>query len=750
MKRLLLLILSFWLCSAWAAPEADYVGVGACVNCHEKEVEEWKKSDHARSLLPATKESVVGKFDGQITNFHGLHFKPYMKGDEYWVESVNKKGEIEHFQVLYTFAYWPLQQYVIDLGNGHLHTHNVAWDDHPKEQGGQRWFHLQPNEEITPDHPFFWQNVYQNINARCAECHTTNYEKNYRVEDNSYHTTWSEVNVSCEACHGPASKHVDLANAEKLTDNETGFALKAFEPMQWSYQLDEQGKLNPNAVGTGEKSDQLIDMCAACHSRRTSVGPTQSDPTISYHDQFRVANLSEHLYYPDGQILDEVFVAGSFTQSKMHAAGVTCNNCHNVHTGKVRVEGNGLCAQCHMPSTFDTPEHHGHDMGTEGAECVTCHMPDSKYMVVDPRRDHSFKVPHPEFTEATGSPNVCQRCHEDKSNQWFIEQIDTWNSQTEINQWPIANAKGRARLPEAEGLLLKHIVDPELPAIIKATLYEQVAQFVSEEVLNQARADLADESPLVRRAAAELFRSAPQDLRWQALSPLLNDPSIQVRASVMSMLGDFYTIAPAHIKKVLDKAIKDYRYSMRETLDMPSSQTALALLELQMGNPDKAEQHYKQSLIIDPYYIPGMVNLADLYRSQGKPEKEEPLLSRALEIAPDSAAAQHGYGLYMLRQKKYKESLPYLYEGTRQVGAMPQYSLVYAVALDHEGETGKAIQSLQAATKKWPGQFQLLTTLVSYLEKENRIPEIMGPLRELNKIAPNATQVMMWRQKYLK
>ena len=185
-------------------------------------------------------------------------------------------------------------------------------------------------------------------------------------------------------------------------------------------------------------------------------------------------------------------------------------------------------------------------------------------------------------------------------------------------------------------------------------------------------------------------------------------------------------------------------------MDMPSSQVALALLEIDLGHPERVEGYYKQALVIDPYYIPAIVNLADFYRSQGRSQEEEPLLAKALAIAPDSAAAQHGYGLYMLRERKYKESLNYLFEATRQTGAMPQYVLVYAVALEHQGQIDNAIKALQAATQKWPGQYQLLTTLVSYLEKQHRTAEIMAPLQQLLKLAPNASQVMMWRQKYMK
>ncbi|MCM2678225.1 multiheme c-type cytochrome [Echinimonas agarilytica] len=732
------------MCLPYVAYSADFVGSGQCVSCHEQEHEQWQASDHAKSMLPATAQSVLGRFDSIETTFHELTFKPYQKGDEFWVDTVTRSGKVEAFKVAYVFGHFPLQQYVIDIGDGHLQAHNVAWDSRSKQEGGQRWIHLQPNEKITIEHPFFWQGAYQNLNSRCAECHTTNYEKNYDVATNSYQTTWSEVNVACETCHGPASKHVTLANKDAISAQQMGFDFDLAKPLNWTYEAGSR-----TAVATGEVNEQHISMCGSCHSRRTSMGPLQSSAAQSYHEQFRISNLSDNLYYADGQILDEVFVVGSFLQSKMHEKGVTCSNCHNVHTGKVRSQTNGLCSQCHMPSEFDVKEHHGHEPDSEAAQCVTCHMPENTYMVVDDRRDHSFKVPRPLLADAIGSPSVCQSCHEDKDATWAADEIKTWNGKTVHSDWPLANAHARMMRPNAEQELMRYIKDDELPGIVRATLYEQLAHYANERTLNEASEGLSDSDPLVRRAAAEVYRGTPQEMRWQALSPLLEDPNLQVRASVTAMLADIQPIAPAHIKPVLNQAIAEYRETFSQIMDMPSSHVALALLEQQLGQQKLAKTHYLNALRIDPYYIAAMVNLADIYRNEGDAKNEQAQYEAALKVAPDSAAVQHGFGLFMLRQKRYDESLKYLFEATQQVGAIPQYSFVYAVALDHQGQKGKAIDVLQEATSEWPGQYQLLTTLVSYLQQQNRTSEIMAPLQQLIRLAPNAPQVEQWRQQYM-
>ena len=93
-------------------------------------------------------------------------------------------------------------------------------------------------------------------------------------------------------------------------------------------------------------SHEQVELCAPCHSRRAILGDyTHAEPNLL--DSMLPSLLTPELYFADGQILEEVYVYGSFTQSKMHAAGVTCGDCHDPHSGKRRAEGNLLCAQCH-------------------------------------------------------------------------------------------------------------------------------------------------------------------------------------------------------------------------------------------------------------------------------------------------------------------------------------------------------------------------------------------------------------------
>ena len=208
-----ILLFSFGF-SAVSAEEKTYVGSKQCEDCHSEQSEDWKKSDHFRAMEWASEESIMADFDGESVIFHGVTYRFYLDQDKFLVDIQGTDGITETHEIKYTFGFYPLQQYLIELEHGFLQALNVTWDSRDEADGGQRWYHLQPDEKINPEHPFHWKNHIQNWNARCADCHSTNLSKNYDVESHSYKTTWSEINVGCEACHGPASKHLEQAKSD--------------------------------------------------------------------------------------------------------------------------------------------------------------------------------------------------------------------------------------------------------------------------------------------------------------------------------------------------------------------------------------------------------------------------------------------------------------------------------------------------------------------------------------------------------
>lgn len=728
---------------AQANTQSDYVGAETCKNCHEQAYQQWQTSDHFKAMAEATEKTVLGNFNNHSVNFHAIKTRFYTQEKHYFVDTLGADNKTHTFRVDYVFGHFPLQQYLVDKGDGHYQALNIAWDSRTKSDGGQRWYHLQPDEKMTAENPFFWTGHFQNWNSRCGECHTTNFQKNYDSNTHQYNTQWTDINVACEACHGPGKKHVDLANAQQLSQTNTGFLTSAEEPIKWQFE-----KNDPIANPIGKKSDRHIDMCGGCHSRRLPIAETHTQG--KYHDKYRLTLLEESLYFDDGQIQDEVFVLGSFLQSKMHHAGVSCNNCHNPHTGKTLTQDNNLCAQCHQPTTYDTQKHHGHPLKSEGALCVNCHMPTRTYMQVDDRRDHQFTIPNPALSQLTNAPNACTGCHDDQDNSWAIKSLESWGKTLSDKHWSRVMAKSRQLDTLAFDILSKAAEDESLAAITRATLIHQLRGYPPQLAQKAAAKHLKNPDPLIRRAAVAVIANAEPQTRWQMLSPLFKDTHQSVRFELATAMADLIFQLPENMRTKIQSLIDEYRQSLEVTADFPSSQVAIANLENQLEHPEKAKAAYEKALKISPSHIPALLNLADTYRASGEIEKEFALLKQAMTLIPESGAVRHSYGLYLIRHQRYTQALPHLKLATEALDAQPRFAYVYAVALDHNQKTGAAIAALQKANQRWPNQFDLLSTLVMYLDKTGKTDAIYEPLTALARLAPRSPQVLQLLQKYSK
>ncbi|MDA0979387.1 MAG: tetratricopeptide repeat protein, partial [Proteobacteria bacterium] len=647
-----------------AVSASEYVGSAACAMCHETAYTHWQASHHQGAMLPADPETVLGDFADTTVEFHGISTRFYRENGAYQLETIDGDGKRQSFPVIYTFGLEPLQQYLVSTGQGKLQAFNIAWDSRTRQTGGQRWFHLRPDEEMSPAHPFFWTRHFQNWNSRCADCHSTAVQKNFSQEMQQYDTRFSEPSVGCEACHGPGSDHLEAVSTGR-GDHQNGYSgrLSSPVPMQWVF---EEG--NPIAVPRGQPSDHEIDMCGACHSRRT---PLTLRPLGRFHEDYAIELIRSPAYRPDGQIQEEVFVLGSFLQSRMYAAGVTCTNCHEPHSGNLLIEGNGLCAQCHQPAVFESPVHYGQSAdaggivpaGMAAGQCVDCHMPATTYMQLDGRRDHSFVRPRVELARIS-------------------EQLDQGNVSV---------------VPEALELLRQG----NLTTLRAASLLARMEQTPTRETVSEISQRVRSDELLVRRGAARAAAGLPPAWKWQLLSPLVDDENRSVRFEVASVLADAAGHLAAEDRQRLEVLLNEYRAMLAVTADFPATQVALGILELNLGHPAAAVDAFQMALQIEPLYLPGLLNLADTYRALGRDAEAGPLLQRAVQIAPDSGAANHSLGLYLVRHQQNAQALRYLAAAVEQADASPRYAYIYGVALENAGRIDEAIQVLFAADQRW-------------------------------------------------
>ena len=328
----------------------------------------------------ATDKSVLGDFNDASFDYYGVHSRFFRKDGKFLVETDGPDGKLATFEVKYTFGVYPLQQYLIEFPDGRIQALSIAWDSRPKEQGGQRWFHLYPNEEIKHDDILHWTKLNQNWNFMCAECHSTGVRKNYDAANDRFDTTWAEISVGCETCHGQGSHHVAWARDQQTlvaVRKARGQVQGARRALRRAHAMSPGGTIRKpatrSAISTPPVLRKEVETCGLCHARRAEFSEDWV-PGQWLSDTHVVSGLSRGLYYADGQMQDEVYNYGSFKQSKMFAAGVTCSDCHDPHSDKLKVSGDGVCLQCHASDKYAAAAHNHHEAVNppSPARRVTC------------------------------------------------------------------------------------------------------------------------------------------------------------------------------------------------------------------------------------------------------------------------------------------------------------------------------------------------------------------------------------------
>ncbi|MCT8167004.1 MULTISPECIES: tetratricopeptide repeat protein [unclassified Pseudomonas] len=721
-----------------ASEREGYADVGSCLGCHADQASQWEHSDHAWALREPTAANVLGNFDNARFDEAGVKARFFRKGDGYYVNIEGEDGKPADFRVLYTFGFEPLQQYLVALSRGRLQALTLAWDSRPAAQGGQRWFSLYPGQRFAPDDPLHWTGRYQNWNGMCADCHSTALAKNYDDKKDSFASTWQEQNVGCQGCHGPGQAHVDWAKEHPGASPAQGLAVDF------------------KALG----SKGQVEQCAYCHSRRQGLGTGQL-PGHPQLDQSLPATLRTGLYHDAGQIDGEVYEFGSFSQSKMYAAGVACTDCHNPHTTKVRIEGNGLCTQCHntQPNTarfaglqakdYDSPEHHHHVVGSSGAQCMNCHMPTKNYMVIDPRRDHSIRIPRPDLAD-TG-PDACTTCHQDQKPAWAATAIEGWFGTPKRPVHYGQAFHGVRQDPSTALSRLGYVLaDKSNPAIVRATAADQLAD-IGPAASSNLRWALQDKDAVVRAYAVGGFTSLPAEQRLKPLLPLLEDPDRAVRDEAVRALAD---VPAAQLPATFAPLLAEYEQRLRSNADLPGGRLNLAVLLQRQGRDEQAMQEYRQALKMDPYFLPARVNLVTLESSAQRLDKAEQLLRDgvALEKMPE---ADHGNLAYMLalllvERNKPDEAVGWMEKAAVALPGNSRIRYNQGLLLSRMNRRDEALVALRSGLEQAPENADLLYTLI-YLhalagEREQAFPYV----QRMREVAPEDPRLQAiepyWKQ----
>jgi tetratricopeptide (TPR) repeat protein len=651
---------------------ANYVGRDSCIQCHQSQHHQFQGSHHDLAMDRATDATVLGDFNDAMLEHHGITSKLFRRDGKFFVNTEGPDGELADFEVKYVFGVDPLQQYMVEFDRpsdmpeheiARLQVLRISWDTKNK-----RWFHLDPpdvKEKLQPTDDLHWTGVAQRWNNMCADCHSTNLQKNYDVASGIYHTTFSEIDVSCEACHGPGSLHVQLAKAPSLFwDRTRGYALA---------QLKSTSNVNE------------VQSCAPCHSRRRIVH-SNFEAGCNYYDYFANELLSNTAYHADGQILDEVYEYGSFIQSKMFHKGVRCSDCHNPHTARLKHQGNQVCTSCHQhpAAKYDTAAHHRHAAGSKGAQCVECHMPQTTYMAVDPRRDHSLRIPRPDLSVQLGTPNACAGCHLrdeqlpglavagsmgsgkgeppgndartgsppsaadlkailarddlkeysdwlaaarrgdrdvqarlDQLNRWADATLDAWYGEARKRDPHFAAALHAARemTPDAPRKLQELLADRTQPAIARATAAMELAPYSEPvgDIADALKASLTDRDPQVRAAAVMTLQFAPDDSTMADLVPRLQDDTRLVRTESARVLAQLVGNGLRGDDRARFRAALDDCLAAAEIdNDRAAGHLMRGILLENLDDLDEAERAYETAIQVEPTAAGPRANLAAL------------------------------------------------------------------------------------------------------------------------------------------
>ena len=678
-----------------APSPAAYVGSATCGSCHQGQYEAWLGSHHFAAMQPANAQSVLGDFPAALET-SGFETRFFRQDGGFFVSTQDADGERATFRITHTFGIEPLQQYLVSFPDGRRQALGIAWDSRAAAAGGQRWFALY--DDTQPGEAMHWTGRGHNWNAMCADCHSTAVEKGYREEEDRFETTYREVAVGCEACHGPGAPHLAAPQAPY---EETA--------------------------------------CAPCHSRRTQLREGFR-PGEAFLDYYQPVPVSPPLYFADGQIRDEVYVWGSFAQSRMHAAGVVCTDCHDPHAATLRRPPPATCTHCHAPhgvgrerfpmlpaKVYDSAAHHGHK--TVG--CIDCHMPPRTYMRVDVRHDHRLGIPRPDLTASAGTPNPCANCHQDRDTAWAVAAAQRLFGPPAPGRAEETLAQGHRRQLAAEAPLATLAADAVASVALRARAVQLLGGYDSARAQQAVTAAAAEAAPLLRQAAATQAHRLADPTRQRIVKQLLADPVLAVRLET-AMAADSARGWPAPADRALVAGVQDeYMASQRLHADQPDAHTNIAAVLGRKGDLEAAQAALAKALAIEPSWVPALLNLAVVHERSGRREQAGAVLAKAIGVEPPSADAFYAYGLWLTRGGRRDAAAAALRRAHELAPERMEYAYVHALARNGLGDGDGAVAILNSAYAEFGGHRTLLQALATLNRDLGRFDAARRHAREL-------------------
>lgn len=600
----------------------EYVGSAACGRCHETIAASWQDSIHIQMTRPVAEARIIGDFSpGTHLEKYGRAYQMSARDGRYVIAVAHQGGEFEPFEVHFTLGVNRFQGYLSKLPDGRIYVLPVFW-----HRDTNQWIDYK---EITPLPADSSHEFRQIWNVNCFNCHATNLRQNFDSEARTYATSWTELGIGCEACHGPGAAHVALmktweadpasrpAYESSARNRELGALLRIFSPK------------------SADKR-QVFDTCAYCHGNKTNyfVGMKPGDRYEDYAAPFLVsqpipADDPQGDFWPDGRPNrfnrpQALMQSGCFLKGQ-----AVCTSCHTIHGAKrphsLKVEASKtdlLCTQCHQQ--FQGPQlaaHTRHGADSAGSRCVDCHMSNVNWRMQLRRLDHTFAPPVPEMTARYGVPNACNTCHDDRTPEWAARTMDQWYGdrarRAEVARMAdVLYAAGSGDAASLAGLV-GLAIDRRKGPPIRASAAEFIGRLAQQMPPGNATAAAlapavngligaaADPEPMVRLMATRslgIVLERVGDLqKATSLAARLIDPVRTVRAAAAgAFLNLGITSLDGTAGAALARAQDDYAQMLMTFPDTAANHVAIGMLRARQDRLAEAIKAWRTAQKLDP------------------------------------------------------------------------------------------------------------------------------------------------------
>ncbi len=685
----------------------DFVGDQVCASCHREEYELWKRSHHYFAMLPATDSTVRANFQQIRLEADGVVSDFYRRNGDYFIRTQGPAGQIDSYRIAYTFGYYPLQQFLVRFPGGRYQVTRQSWD-----VDSLRWYHQYAGQHIAANDWLHWTRGGQNWNSMCAECHSTNVRMGYDLAADTFHTTWSLINVSCEACHGPGKSHVEWARSAGGNTSRSSAAGAML--------------LNRQSPATHQ-----VAVCAPCHSRRLTLlqEPMTSFTLLNY---YLPEIVRTPLYHADGQINEEVYEYGSYLQSKMYMHGVKCTDCHDPHAGTLKMTGNMLCLQCHKKELNDL-SHTFHKPESAGSQCINCHMPAKVYMGIDERRDHSFRVPRPDLSVRFGVPNACNNCHTDRSAAWAAEQVRKWygpNRAYHYSEDLIAGSNGNPI-----NLHKLCVPDTNVPPIIHATALYYMQFFHHRDNIHYLIKALSHPEPMIRFHALRTLAFYPEKQWLSEASALLADSVRAVRVAAVELLLEHGDTLPEPHRMAFRRARDDFDRFLKLQAPFPTGRLMMGDVQARLSNYTAAEMHYRKALAMDSLLVPARLSLVTMYNILSRNQEALAQLKLCYEMEPSNERVNYFLALLYAELKQYKNAHDHFVQAAR-VSRNPRLFYNFGLLLEQMNAPGQAEAMYRKGLQLAPDDIDLNYVMTLFYYKQQRKKEALPYALKLLELMP--------------